>query len=90
MTGAGNDWQKDQQFRKLNAQRDAFKVKVVRGGSQVGGWGLWCEVGGHRAVGRESSYFSGGWMAYSMADKALMQAIDVQNLFDWFSCVSIG
>uniref|UniRef100_A0A7S0WLK4 Cation-transporting P-type ATPase N-terminal domain-containing protein n=1 Tax=Chlamydomonas leiostraca TaxID=1034604 RepID=A0A7S0WLK4_9CHLO len=33
--GAGNDWQKDRQFRKLNAQREAIQVKVVRGGAQV-------------------------------------------------------
>jgi len=32
--GAGNDWQKDRQFRRLNAQRDAIQVKVVRGGKQ--------------------------------------------------------
>ncbi|PNH11294.1 putative calcium-transporting ATPase 5, plasma membrane-type [Tetrabaena socialis] len=30
--GAGNDYQKDRQFRKLNAQRDKIMVKVVRGG----------------------------------------------------------
>lgn len=34
-TGAGNDWQKDRQFRKLNAQRQAVQVKVVRNGQQV-------------------------------------------------------
>ncbi len=31
-SGAGNDYQKDRQFRKLNAQRDVFEVKVLRGG----------------------------------------------------------
>ena len=31
--GAGNDWKKDQQFRKLNAAKDLIKVKVLRGGS---------------------------------------------------------
>jgi len=29
---AGNDYQKDRQFRKLNAQRDMIQVKVMRGG----------------------------------------------------------
>ncbi|GIL84523.1 hypothetical protein Vretimale_14412 [Volvox reticuliferus] len=29
---AGNDYQKDRQFRKLNAQKDVIMVKVVRGG----------------------------------------------------------
>ncbi len=33
--GAGNDYQKDQQFRKLNSEREAVKVKVVRAGHQV-------------------------------------------------------
>ena len=32
-TGAGNDFQKDKQFRKLNAQKDIVEVTVVRGGS---------------------------------------------------------
>ncbi len=32
-TGAGNDFQKDEQFRKLNAQKDIVEVTVVRGGS---------------------------------------------------------
>lgn len=32
--GAGNDYNKDLQFRKLNAQKDAVMVKVVRGGQQ--------------------------------------------------------
>ena len=31
--GAGNDFQKDKQFRKLNAQKDMVEVTVVRGGS---------------------------------------------------------
>ena len=31
--GAGNDFQKDKQFRKLNAQKDIVEVTVVRGGS---------------------------------------------------------
>jgi P-type Ca2+ transporter type 2C len=31
-TGAGNDYQKDLQFRKLNAQKDVIEVKVIRGG----------------------------------------------------------
>lgn len=35
LVGAGNDWHKDRQFQKLNAQRDAIEVKVVRGGSQM-------------------------------------------------------
>ncbi|KAI8477413.1 MAG: hypothetical protein J3K34DRAFT_453016 [Monoraphidium minutum] len=30
--GAGNDYQKDLQFRKLNAQKDIIQIKVVRGG----------------------------------------------------------
>ncbi|MEW5301157.1 MAG: hypothetical protein WDW36_004035 [Sanguina aurantia] len=32
--GAGNDYQKDIQFRKLNASKDVFMVKVLRGGQQ--------------------------------------------------------
>lgn len=34
--GAGNDYQKDRQFRKLNAQRDAIQIKVIREHKQVG------------------------------------------------------
>lgn len=30
--GAGNDYQKDLQFRKLNAVKDIIEIKVVRGG----------------------------------------------------------
>ncbi|KAI8473287.1 MAG: plasma membrane calcium ATPase [Monoraphidium minutum] len=30
--GAGNDYQKDMQFRKLNAAKDIIEIKVVRGG----------------------------------------------------------
>ncbi|DBB05302.1 TPA: hypothetical protein ACH3X3_010532 [Trebouxia sp. C0006] len=33
LVGAGNDFQKDKQFRKLNAQKDIVEVTVVRGGS---------------------------------------------------------
>lgn len=33
-SGAGNDYQKDIQFRKLNASKDVFMVKVLRGGQQ--------------------------------------------------------
>jgi hypothetical protein len=43
--GAGNDWHKDRQFQKLNAQKEAIDVKVVRGGrdllvqnTEVGVW----------------------------------------------------
>jgi hypothetical protein len=34
LVGAGNDWNKDRQFQKLNAQKDLIDVKVVRGGRQ--------------------------------------------------------
>jgi Ca2+-transporting ATPase len=34
LVGAGNDWNKDRQFQKLNAQKDLIDVKVVRGGKQ--------------------------------------------------------
>lgn len=33
--GAGNDWSKDQQFRKLNAQKDLIEIKVIRGGKST-------------------------------------------------------
>jgi hypothetical protein len=33
--GALNDYQKDLQFRKLNAQKDVIEVKVVRGGQTM-------------------------------------------------------
>jgi hypothetical protein len=33
-TGAGNDYQKDKQFQKLNASKDVFEVKVTRGGEE--------------------------------------------------------
>jgi hypothetical protein len=33
--GAFNDWNKDRQFQKLNAQKDIIEVKVVRGGQQL-------------------------------------------------------
>lgn len=32
---SGNDYQKDKQFRKLNAAKDNIKVKVVRDGQQL-------------------------------------------------------
>jgi len=36
--GALNDYQKDLQFRKLNAQKDVIEVKVVRDGkTELGG-----------------------------------------------------
>lgn len=35
LVGAGNDWHKDRQFQKLNAQKDVIEIKVVRGGQQV-------------------------------------------------------
>ena len=34
-TGAGNDYQKDKQFRKLNEKKDLLDVKMIRGGSQI-------------------------------------------------------
>ncbi len=34
-TGAGNDYSKDRQFRKLNAQKDKIMIKVLRGGQQI-------------------------------------------------------
>ena len=34
-TGAGNDYQKDKQFKKLNAQKDKLEVKVIRDGEQM-------------------------------------------------------
>ncbi|KAA6423560.1 MAG: P-type ATPase [Trebouxia sp. A1-2] len=33
--GAGNDYQKDKQFRKLNEKKDLLDVKMIRGGAQV-------------------------------------------------------
>ena len=33
--GAGNDYQKDKQFRKLNEKKDLLDVKMIRGGVQV-------------------------------------------------------
>ena len=33
--GAGNDYQKDLQFRKLNEKKDQLEVKMRRGGSQI-------------------------------------------------------
>ena len=33
-TASGNDFQKDQQFRKLNKQKDTIEVKAVRGGHE--------------------------------------------------------
>lgn len=33
--GAGNDFQKDKQFKKLNAVKDTIEVKVVRAGKEV-------------------------------------------------------
>jgi len=35
LVGAGNDWHKDRQFQKLNAQKDVIEIKVVRGGKQT-------------------------------------------------------
>ena len=36
-SGAFNDWNKDRQFQKLNAQKDVIEVKVVRGCGPGGG-----------------------------------------------------
>lgn len=33
--GAGNDYQKDLQFRKLNEKKDQLEVKMMRGGAQI-------------------------------------------------------
>lgn len=52
--GAGNDYQKDLQFRKLNAVKDTIDIKVLRG-----------KVRQHMAVGdmwREGSK-AAGWRA---------------------------
>ncbi|KAL4452347.1 hypothetical protein ABPG75_008009 [Micractinium tetrahymenae] len=35
LVGAFNDWNKDRQFQKLNAQKDIIDVKVIRGGQQL-------------------------------------------------------
>jgi Ca2+-transporting ATPase len=35
LVGAGNDWSKDRQFRKLNAQKDQIMVKALRDGKQT-------------------------------------------------------
>ncbi|KAL3146758.1 hypothetical protein ABBQ38_014742 [Trebouxia sp. C0009 RCD-2024] len=35
LVGAGNDYQKDKQFKKLNAQKDKLEVKVIRNGEQT-------------------------------------------------------
>jgi P-type Ca2+ transporter type 2C len=34
LVGAGNDWNKDRQFQKLNSQKDIIQIKVIRGGKQ--------------------------------------------------------
>ena len=51
--GAGNDYQKDLQFRKLNAVKDVIEVKVVRGGEvKVGLSGKRRALAGHaRRIG---------------------------------------
>ncbi|WWC70446.1 calcium-translocating P-type ATPase, PMCA-type [Kwoniella pini CBS 10737] len=35
MVGSVNDWQKERQFKKLNAQREDRTVKVIRGGNEM-------------------------------------------------------
>jgi Ca2+-transporting ATPase len=35
MVGSVNDWQKERQFKKLNAQREDRTVKVIRGGREM-------------------------------------------------------
>lgn len=47
LVGAGNDYQKDLQFRKLNASKDVIDIKVgaEQGGGRQGG-------GNERLVGR--------------------------------------
>ncbi|EFN57544.1 hypothetical protein CHLNCDRAFT_6358, partial [Chlorella variabilis] len=35
LVGAFNDWNKDRQFQKLNAQKDIIEVKVMRGGKEL-------------------------------------------------------
>jgi len=34
LVGAGNDWSKDKQFRKLNSEREVFDVTVLRSGQE--------------------------------------------------------
>jgi Ca2+-transporting ATPase len=34
LVGAGNDWHKDRQFQKLNAQKDVIDIKVMREGAE--------------------------------------------------------
>ena len=33
-SGAGNDYQKELQFKKLNAQKDVIEVKLIRSGEE--------------------------------------------------------
>ena len=35
LAGAGNDYQKDLQFKKLNAEKDSIDVKVLRDGQEA-------------------------------------------------------
>ena len=35
LVGAGNDWHKDRQFQRINAQKDVIEVKVIRAGKHV-------------------------------------------------------
>lgn len=52
-TGAGNDYQKDLQFRKLNAQKEIIEVTVTRGRETL--------VGGHW----QASAAAGAWLRSS-------------------------
>jgi hypothetical protein len=51
--GAGNDYQKDLQFRKLNAQKDVIEVKVFRGGQQTVGTGWPVGAGSSSGICRQ-------------------------------------
>ena len=35
LAGAGNDFQKDKQFKKLNAVKDTIQAKVIRAGKEI-------------------------------------------------------
>ncbi|PNH10333.1 Calcium-transporting ATPase PAT1 [Tetrabaena socialis] len=45
LVGAGNDYSKDLQFRKLNALKDVIPIKVIRGGTETTAWNTEIVVG---------------------------------------------
>jgi hypothetical protein len=71
--GAVNDYQKDLQFKKLNAQKDIIEVKVLRNGED-------------QLIGNEEVVV-GDILLLDTGDKVCAGSIEAQQLASWY-CVT--